>query len=285
MSKDVAGSRRKLLAVMAAWMMLAAPGSGQQLVSEPQSVNAEFNAPALEVVSVKRVKDSGGWQSVGLSADGFNAKDAQLWLLIRIAFGAEFSNSGQIVGEPGWSREENYDIQARVSETDLGKLRNLNHVQSSQMTQAWLQTVLVDRFKLKFHQEDREGPVYSLVVAKSGPKLKQASAGEAGGLTVRPGQCILKASPLADLAKALTSASIGRIVVDQTGLTGRYDFTLNWTPDQGVVPPGRDGGPPPNSSWPSIFTAVEEQLGLKLEPGKGTVRTLVIDHIERPSEN
>jgi uncharacterized protein (TIGR03435 family) len=253
--------------------------------STAQTTTAVLKAPVLEVVSVKQVKDSGGWQSVGLTADGLNVTDAQLWLVIRTAFGAEFFGSNQIVGEPSWSHSEHYDIQGKVNNADVGRLRDLNQAQQTQMTQAMLQAVLAERFQMKVHQEDREAPIYALIVAKNGSKLKEATEAGADSLNVERGQIIGHSLSLQELAKGLTGGNTGRVVVDRTGLTGKYDFTLTWTPDQGAAPPGPDGGATENVPGPSIFTAIQEQLGLKLEPAKGPVKTLVIDHIERPSAN
>jgi uncharacterized protein (TIGR03435 family) len=148
-----------------------------------------------------------------------------------------------------------------------------------------LQAVLAERFQMKVHQEDREAPIYALIVAKNGSKLKEATEAGADSLNVERGQIIGHSLSLQELAKGLTGGNTGRVVVDRTGLTGKYDFTLTWTPDQGAAPPGPDGGATENVPGPSIFTAIQEQLGLKLEPAKGPVKTLVIDHIERPSAN
>lgn len=172
-----------------------------------------------------------------------------------------------------------------------------------------IQSLLADRFKLKVSHSTRELPVYALVVAKTGPKLHDAKPGDtypngikgpdgrpvggAGMMRMRPGQLIGQGFSIASLA-GLLSQQLGRTVMDQTGLKGNYDFTLQWTSDQRPVAmpagpvgvsSGADGVPPSDSSGPSIFTALQEQLGLKLESTKGPVDIIVIDHIERPSEN
>jgi len=265
-----------------------------------QVVVADAQSPALEVLSVKQVKDSGGFSNIQITPDGLSVTNSQLWLLIRVAFGAEFFSDGQIFGEPSWSHSERYDIAGKVSDVDVGKLRNLNHDQERRMTQAMLQEVLVERFHMKFHQENRDAPIYVLVVAKGGPKLKETTPGDsyskgllgpagskvgAGFLNVGRDHISGQGLSLEELAKALSGANTGRVVIDKTGLRGKYDFTLNWSPDQGVPPPGLDGGAPASASGPSIFTAIQEQLGLRLEPTKGPVKTLVIEHIERPSAN
>jgi uncharacterized protein (TIGR03435 family) len=164
---------------------------------------------------------------------------------------------------------------------------------------------LADRFKLKIHTETKQLPVYELVAPKGGSKLKEATAGDTyangikgldgvgrGGLMrVGRGQLTAQAVPITSLANML-SQQLQRTVLDKTGLTGKYDLELNWTPDQGSDPmfKGAEGSPQrgdaaPDSSGPSIFTALQEQLGLKLQSAKGPVETLVIDHVEMPSEN
>ena len=159
--------------------------------------------------------------------------------------------------------------------------------------------------------ETKELPVYALVVAKDGPKLHEAKPGDTypngikgpDGTRDTPGTGLMRMGRgPANRSRGshgvpwciMLSEQLGRTVLDQTGLKGNYDFTLQWTPDQSqaAMPmgpeggkPGADNAPPPESSGPSIFTAIQEQLGLKLESTKGPVEFLVIDHIERPSEN
>jgi uncharacterized protein (TIGR03435 family) len=141
-----------------------------------------------------------------------------------------------------------------------------------------LQSLLADRFQLRVHYESRIQPIYELVLAKGGFKLKPLPADhERGGMSGRPGEMILHGMSIADLARSLSmSNEAGRAVVDKTGLTGNYEIDLKWTPDD------QQGTPDAGST---LFTALEEQLGLKLEPAKGPVDTLVIDHVEKPSEN
>ena len=153
-----------------------------------------------------------------------------------------------------------------------------------------LQPLLVKRFNLQFHHETRERPAYSLVVAKNGPKLHKAQASDTyhkgvGGpdgtgardeSTVTPGKIVLKGSSLSVLANLLSSQGLSHTVVDKTGLTELYDITLRWSPD--------DIGSS-DASLPSLFTALQEQLGLKLEYDKNPIDVIMIDHIEKPSAN
>jgi uncharacterized protein (TIGR03435 family) len=147
-----------------------------------------------------------------------------------------------------------------------------------------LQSLLADRFKLRFHREMREIPVYELVAAKNGPKLKESAptAESMGRMTVngRNYQASIPKARMDDVVQAIGNSFLDRPVLDKTGLTGTYDLKLTYTPD---IPSNRKGDPDPNDI--SIFTAVQEQLGLKLEPTKALVEILVVDHVEKPIEN
>jgi uncharacterized protein (TIGR03435 family) len=153
-----------------------------------------------------------------------------------------------------------------------------------------LQKLLADRFQLKIHHESRERPVYALVVDKNGPRMKENNdLKSAPAPMIRftgRGKATAQIVSMSYMVQFLTS-QVGKLVVDQTGLKSSYDFTLEWTPDPGLVT-GRVGppdAPPPPEDGPSIFTALREQLGLRLESTKGPVDFIVIDHAERPSAN
>src|SRR5208283_5130717 len=150
-----------------------------------------------------------------------------------------------------------------------------------------VQALLADRFHLSTHQETRQLPVFALVVAKGGPKFKPSdldgtsigtSTGTAGSRIHVQGSD----NTIALLAREIAQ-QLGRVVVDKTGINARYDLTLRWTPDDRPAPM-LNGTPDPNAP-PDIFTAIQEQLGLKLVSTKGPVSVLVIDHIERPTPN
>jgi uncharacterized protein (TIGR03435 family) len=155
---------------------------------------------------------------------------------------------------------------------------------------AMLRKLITERFKLSFHREEKEFSIYRLEVTKAGSKLKKSSAAadEPAQLvsTVYPQRIHLPAknATMADFASLLQRALLDRPVVDNTGLTGRYDFDLDWAPDEtqfgGEVPVA-----PQDAQAPSFFTAIKEQLGLELEATRGNVQALVIDHVETPSEN
>jgi uncharacterized protein (TIGR03435 family) len=189
---------------------------------------------------------------------------------------------GQIAGWPAWSTSAQYDIEAKMDDDTAAALQKLSEKQQATRRQLMLRSLLADRFNLKVQYEIKTLPIYELVVAKGGSKLKESHASETN--TNGIGRLTAQAMPMADLALILT-IQVNRIVVDKTGLTGQYDFALRWTPDPGGEPPDGSGSLPEGDSGPSIFTALQEQLGLRLESTKAPVQVLVIDHIERPTEN
>ena len=197
----------------------------------------------------------------------------------------------RILGGPKWLQSERFDIEAKTDNSVADQLRTLSHDQRRIQTQAMFQQFLADRFKLTVHWETREFPVYALVVGKKGLNLHSSAKADGGtDITAGDDQFTAQGVTLAALAQALTqdmSQELGRIVIDKTGITGRYDVALKWTPDTGATPINSrtEGTMPPADSGPSIFTAIQEQLGLKLESTKGPVQVLVIDHVEMPSEN
>jgi uncharacterized protein (TIGR03435 family) len=150
-----------------------------------------------------------------------------------------------------------------------------------------LQPLLAERFQLRFHRETRDMKVYKLVVAKNGPRLREVKEGDpAAGLAgTRIGRGLIEGHRVAisDLA-GFPQSELGRTVQEATGLTGKYDFKLEWVPDESQPNSGGEALPP-NAEGATIFRAIQEQLGLKLEAGKGPVEILVIDHAEKPSGN
>jgi len=188
----------------------------------------------------------------------------------------------QVAGGPTWIASDEFDVDA-VGD-GIGKQDG-----NQMVWQEMLQRLLADRFKLTFHWEQREISSYELVVAKGGPKLKTADANEQqnNGCS-HLGNCTFTKDSLAGFARFMGFVVLDKPVVDKTGLAGEFDITLKWTPDEtqfasmGVhVPPPVDN---PNAP-PELFTAIQEQLGLKLEVRKAMTKVFVIDHVERPTEN
>lgn len=208
---------------------------------------------------------------MGPSSGGLTATNATLKFLITFAYDVR---DHQISAGPSWFDTERYDIVAK------GPIDHPTVAQNRQM----LQTLLADRFQLRLLRETKELPEYALVVEKNGPKLHQPE-GAGNGMRIGRGRITTQAISMDHFAGNLGKL-LGRTVVDKTGLQGNFAFTLEWTPDASQ-PMGVLGPSPavPDDSGPSIFTALQEQLGLKLEPQKGPVEIFVIDHVEKPSEN
>ena len=191
---------------------------------------------------------------------------------------------GLISGLPAWAESARYDINAKVVDPDPKLYNDMTREQRQTM----VRNLLEERFHLKAHIEVKTLPVYELVIAKDGPKFKQNPP--PGGF-LAPGMASVSTSQrtfdsssanMLNLTSRLAEV-VDRTVIDKTGLTARYDLHLRWTPDD-APPPMLNGALDPNPP-PPLFTALQEQLGLKLAPGKGPVQTLVVDHIEQPTEN
>ena len=247
--------------------------------------------PEFDAVSIKANKSGDLRMTMRPSRGGrLNATNVPLRNLIIWAY---MVRDFQISGEPSCVDSARFDV-ATTSEA------NPRYDVLQPTLETMFQGVLVDRFKLISHRETKELPVYSLVVAKNGPKIHPVD--EEGCPEVPPadnpcrflrrtkiGQLTGKKAPMFILALLLSSMT-GRTVVNKTDLKGSYDYTLDWTKylQPPLAPPGADAPPgafDPMSVEPAISTALEEQLGLKLESTKGPVEILVIDHVERPSEN
>jgi uncharacterized protein (TIGR03435 family) len=243
----------------------------------------EPDRPAFEVASIKPGDPSDSQVRIRMRQGGrFTTNNASLQMLIGFAYDVR---NYQISGGPNWMDSAKFNVEAKA-----GSALPIPVGPGSGPMQLMVQSLLADRFKLKVHKETREEQVYELVEDKRGSKLKEAAAlaeDSPQGLQMGRGQMIGMAAPMALLARQL-SQLLGRTVIDKTGLTGKYEFTLHWTPDPGAfagAPGGPDAAPQADLSGPSLSTAVQEDLGLKLASAKGPVEMLVIDHVERPSEN
>jgi uncharacterized protein (TIGR03435 family) len=249
--------------------------------------------PTYDVASIKPGKSDMG-STLLFRLDGFTAKGMNLKSLVKEAYGIE---NDQILGAPNWLNTQTYDIEAKVDDADAAALGKLSEDQRKLMFQSFLR----ERFQLKAHLETKELPILALVVAKNGPKLQEAKPGDtypdgikgpdgkpeghAGMMMWGNGRLTGQGISIASIVQPLTQ-QLGRTVLDQTGLTGKYDVELRWTPDNTSAPTtGPDSGIAGESTTPSIFTAIQEQLGLKLESHKAPVEVLVIDHVEAPSAN
>jgi uncharacterized protein (TIGR03435 family) len=243
-------------------------------------------APVFEVSTVKvnRSGDSGSESS--FSNGRFTATNVTLKNLMEYsAFGLP---GARIVGGPKWIDSERFDIEAKVDSAAAAAIEKLSREQGRIASHAMFQRLLTDRFKLTTHWETREMPVYALVVAKNGPRLQKAARPDAGADTsASTGRLTANEITMDGLARTLTQEmadELGRVVVDRTGIQGKYDVKLRWTPATESGSGSADNGTAPDTG-PSLFTAIQEQLGLKLESSKGPVEVLIVDHAEEPSGN
>jgi len=267
----------------------AAPPAGSSLAS----------SAAFDVASIHLDKVTAGGRittTVGNSPGGtLNASGVTIRMLLGMAYGVD---EGQIVGDPGWLSQERYSLVAKPAPELEEQVAKLDPPQRKLVTQHMLQALLADRLKLTLHQETRELPVLILEVAKTGSKLHESEPekngvngsqgaggmGFRGSMRMSAGRLSAQRIPMDGLAMHLT-ARLHHLVVNKTGLKGNYDFTLEWSPEEeGPSMPG-EGTVGGESASPSIYTALQEQLGLKLESQKGPVPVLVVDRVERPSEN
>ncbi len=253
----------------AAWEIPAVPAA-----LKPMAADAN---PAFEVATIKPSKPGTPGQGIVVRGRQFSTLNTPLSLLIAFAYGL---HPRQIAEAAPWMDQDQYDILAQP---------DADGVPNEKQLRTMMQKLIADRFKLTFHLEKRELAVYTITVAD---KTKAASAltpnvGNPNGLPglgfSRPGALRALNAKISDFANLLQTVVMDRPVVDQTTLPERYDFQFNWTPDQSQFG-GR--GPAPSddpSAPPGIFTAMQEQLGLKLESTRAPVDVLVIDHVEKPT--
>ncbi|HXS75859.1 MAG TPA: TIGR03435 family protein [Terracidiphilus sp.] len=227
-------------------------------------------ALAWDVVSVKPNNSLDPSAFMRMMPDGVELRNMTLHAVFLNAF--EIKAEDQIVGYPSWVSTEHFDIQAKMDTATAAAYDSLNGQQGTDQWHSFMRQILEERFGMKYHREQRELPVYNLVIARQGVKLKESTSTKGGSRSVGPGRLTAARYSMSELAFSL-SGTVDRIVIDKTGLTGAYDFALTWSPDNSP-----DAGP-------SIFTALQEQLGLKLESAKAPIDVVVIDHLERPSEN
>ena len=263
--------------LLAVCFTLAASAYGQ---AKPAMANTITPDPsAYEVASVRPAKPDCNFTTYGGPPGRYTAVCTTLWGLIYNAYPYKVrSYQDYPPGLPAWADKDSFDVEAKTDDDTAAALQKLSADEQQHLSQTMLQSLLADRFKLRIHYESRMQPVYELVLAKGGTKLKPLPADQkpGWGRSLR-GELEFHRRTIADFAQFLSFSNlVGRTVIDKTGLTGNYEIDLKWTPDdqQGTLDAG-----------PTLFTALEEQLGLKLVPAKDPVDTLVVDHVERPTEN
>jgi len=283
-------------------VMLSMPGQARVTQSGATSPagNPDGRRPHFEVATIKLGQSKSGYPKVQAMADGMRGTNFTVLGLIGNAYHLNSFEMDHVSGLPEWARSDRYDVNAKVLGSDadeLHKLHDSNWEDYKDRLSSMLQTLLADRFKLAVHKEAKTLPIYELVVSNNGPKIKEGKTPDpmfSKGIMrwVNHGEITAQGVSMGNLASLLLTPLVGRPVVDKTGLAGTYDFTLQWTPEEGPNP--MSGGPtegkqvsPPSQeiAGPSIFAALPEQLGLKLKSTKAPVQILVVDHLERPSEN
>jgi len=254
------------------------PTAGPAEADDPCSAQSR---PTFEVATIKPSDKSAGGSSMHRRSDSFVSSSVLRQLIL---FSYDLRDF-QLTGGPDWVSTQVWEISARVDPPDPDPV-TLDEVGRKALIDTErhrLQSLMADRFKFKCHMTTKELPIYELVPAKGGVKLtptaavpeKQGSMSSNGN--DRSEKLVATGILLSDLVRYLSS-DVGRNVVDKTGLTGSYDMTMTWVP---AMASAADS----DASGATIFTALEEQLGLKLVPAKGPVKVLVIDSVEKPSEN
>jgi uncharacterized protein (TIGR03435 family) len=289
---------RKSLLLTAASIALACPAMLAQNTPAATSPAASATpAPSFDVATIKPSPSEGNlsWMGIRNTPDGIEGAFVTIPILVQRAYGLR--STDQVSGGPEWARNERFDIQAKMSETEMAEMQGLSPAETKARREVMLQALLAERFKLKVHSETRQAPVFELVIARGGPKLKNAATdadpplgkGEDGkplaGFNQATGSTEVaqgeSTKALADFLSQLTSG-LGRPVVDKTGLNGAYDFTLNWVPHFDRILPGSGGGSASPEEADSLFEALQ-QIGLRLQPATGPIDTIVIDHVEHPT--
>jgi uncharacterized protein (TIGR03435 family) len=279
--------------------------------SQPPAKNTNTFAPMYEVVSIKPHKSGDELFKMMFEKDGFSASMVTLRMLIRTAYGVDDS---RIFGAPNWLDSEKYDVEARMENSVAKRLGEMSEDQLNVERRRMLQALLAERFGLTLHRQTTQLGVYVLAVANNGPELHEAKPGDTysnglkdpdggspagifrlGRFHGGRGELVGQGLSMAKLLRLLSEDILNRSVIDNTGLTGNYDFTLEWrTGDESQGPMFKETGdhpqvtgstPLPEFSGPSFFNAIQEQLGLKVESQNSPGVVLIIDHVEKPSEN
>jgi uncharacterized protein (TIGR03435 family) len=246
---------------------------------KPMAENAD---PSFDVATIKpNNSGASGIQGLTLNGRNFATRNASLGDLMGFAYEVQ---AKQIVGAPDWSDKDRYDIAAVPDQEGQPNVQQLRLM---------VQKLLTSRFNLKFHQEKRDLSAYVLTVGKNGQKLNPTQLkGSLPGMGMRPGPTgltmVMANARMADFTSFLQMLVLDRPVVDRTGITGRFDYTVTFTPDDSEFnghPPKLPATAETADAAPNLFTAIQEQLGLKLDAEKTGVDVIAIDHVEKPSPN
>jgi uncharacterized protein (TIGR03435 family) len=256
----------------------AACGSAQQAMV----IAKNEMPPSFEVATIKPSKPGTWRQDLDESGNRLTAKNFTVRRLIREAHGLK--SNAQILGGPEWIDKQAFDVVAKEDDAEAAKMEKMSDDQSDKEWGLMLRSLLSERFQLKVSRSERTLPIFALVVARSGAKLKHTPEKSADskesdpGIDIQGGELTATAVTMEALADALTGMRdmSNRVVVNRTGLAGNYDFQLDWARDRG-------DGASQDSPYPGLFTALPEQLGLKLKPGRAPVDVVVIESVSKPT--
>lgn len=279
-----------------------------------QILHATDPLPSFEVATIKPSVDGKAAPSINTPSES-RTMNVTARNLIEQAYRIPWTpaHNERVVGGPDWIDSVHYDVEARIDQSPVATFATMSNEQRKDQTSLMMQSLLADRFKLTVHFESRELPIYALAVAKRGAKLAAAKEPPADieqdnpqhpGVVLAPSaeslrkgivvqyrgqeaEMTAKGVTLGQLVQWLAGYSEigGRTMIDQTGLGGTYDFTLRWTRERLTASPSQSDTPPSQPESPALFTSLSEQLGLRLISTKGPVEVLIIDHIEKTSEN
>jgi bla regulator protein blaR1 len=275
--------------------------------------------PSFEVASIKLNRSGDGRMMFQNTPGRFVVNNANAKFLIEFAYNIK---DFQLSGGPSWINTDRYDIDAKMEDSAVEAMQKLPPDKRQEQIRLMIQSLLADRFQLRVERGTKELPAYALIVAKGGPKLTEtpdqapapagsgsapapppgpAGVGGGGGggrqgptgfFRIGRGQMNLSGADMTSFASMLSGqAEIGRPVIDETGLKGNYEIAWKWTPDSSTQSVGGDASqssasaPPVDTSGPNLFTALQDQLGLKLESRKAPAETIGIARIEKPSDN
>jgi uncharacterized protein (TIGR03435 family) len=240
--------------------------------------------PTFEVATIRPSKPGRWGEDFDESNNTLTIQNYSLRHLIREAY--RLKSDSQIIGAPAWAENERFDVVAKMDDAEVARMDKMDGDESDREWDRMLQSLLADRFELRATRGSRTLPVFALVVTHSGSKLKPTPPKLSGapdsdsGINIHNGELTARAASMDNFADTLTGMRdmANRVVLNRTGLPGNFDFQLDWARDRG-------DGASQDSPYPGLFTALEEQLGLKLKSARATVDVVVIESAEEPSVN
>jgi uncharacterized protein (TIGR03435 family) len=276
-------SKRRLLIAAVFWSFVL-PVLGQ---------SGATSVPAFDAVSIKPHDPNAQNIRIQVAPTRYSAQNVSLKWLITTAY--DLKSEDQVLGVSGPVGSARFDIEAKMDEETAEVFKKLPRKEADEKRRLMLQGMLADRFNLKVHRETKDLPMYALVIAKGGSKLKEADPNDtypngvkgpdgvgSSGMMMMRGESLTGQGITIDALASTLTRQVHRIVQDRTELKGKYDLTLQWSPDE-IADSAKDATG--ENAKPSLFTALQEQLGLRLDSIKGPVDTIAVDHVEMPSEN